>query len=558
MNIITGILFAAIAYGFGVSETPSLVGQVTPGGPAWEAGLKPGGRVVAVGRKEDPQMSFRKMSQEILTAGLRDPEQTIPVTLDYGGSRQQYELRLMADPVLKDLRRIGIQSPMGIKLDTQRPAIPGTSAADVLTKDEDGGDVVVGFNDTVLDLDVTVPAVSLANELYSHPDKPITLTLRNAKKPDDKAVPTATRKVTIPPQFAHSPGFQFSVGEITSLVNGGSAETAGLRIGDRIVSVDGKPVVGPYELAVDLVAREQPFSIDVERGSGSSTETASVTVTPQSGLQTGPPPSPLTGVFGIQSIGIAYRPTAVISDTDIAELEVGDVVKSVRLTTPVKQLPKWLREQNVAESPLEMIVKGWEFTPQSPIILLDQVLQSLPVGSNLELHVTRGSDDRIETIETKVVRDEQAVRFDRGIVLPSTEQLRTADSVGDALALGVNEGTERFSEVLDFLRMAGTGSLKLRHVGGPLTIFTVAKAEAEKGISRQLIFLTLLSMNLAILNFLPIPALDGGHMMFLTYELVTGRRPNETIEYRLTIVGFLLLISLMVIVFAQDINRLFF
>ena len=59
----------------------------------------------------------------------------------------------------------------------------------------------------------------------------------------------------------------------------------------------------------------------------------------------------------------------------------------------------------------------------------------------------------------------------------------------------------------------------------------------------------------AILNFLPIPALDGGHMVFLIYELVAGKRANEQLEFRLTLAGVLALLVLMVVVFANDILR---
>jgi regulator of sigma E protease len=123
------------------------------------------------------------------------------------------------------------------------------------------------------------------------------------------------------------------------------------------------------------------------------------------------------------------------------------------------------------------------------------------------------------------------------------------------LALGVKEGYRRFTDVIRFLRMLPRGKIKLRHVGGPLEIVNIAKNEAEKGISPQLMFLTMLSMNLAILNFLPIPALDGGHMMFLIYELVAGKRANEQLEFRLTLAGILALLLLMAVVFANDIIR---
>ncbi|MEM6365961.1 MAG: site-2 protease family protein [Planctomycetota bacterium] len=64
--------------------------------------------------------------------------------------------------------------------------------------------------------------------------------------------------------------------------------------------------------------------------------------------------------------------------------------------------------------------------------------------------------------------------------------------------------------------------------------------------------MTMLSMNLAILNFLPIPVLDGGHMVFLLFEAVMGRRVNEEFEMRLTLAGGIMLLALMVFVFFND------
>ena len=63
-------------------------------------------------------------------------------------------------------------------------------------------------------------------------------------------------------------------------------------------------------------------------------------------------------------------------------------------------------------------------------------------------------------------------------------------------------------------------------------------------------------MNLAILNFLPIPALDGGHMVFLTAELIRGKKVDEAMEMRLTFVGVLALLALMIFVFTNDILNL--
>ena len=162
--------------------------------------------------------------------------------------------------------------------------------------------------------------------------------------------------------------------------------------------------------------------------------------------------------------------------------------------------------------------------------------------------------DKVVTTTLKIIEDERPA-FERGMNFPPSESIRKAGSPGEALALGLKEGKRRFQDVIRFLGMLPRGQVKLRHVGGPLAIVDIAKGEAEKGISRQLMFLTMLSMNLAILNFLPIPALDGGHMVFLAYELIAGKRANEQLEFRLTVAGLLSLLALMVVVFANDVMR---
>ena len=75
----------------------------------------------------------------------------------------------------------------------------------------------------------------------------------------------------------------------------------------------------------------------------------------------------------------------------------------------------------------------------------------------------------------------------------------------------------------------------------------------EGGIVQLLTFLALLSINLAVLNFLPIPVLDGGHMVFLLYELITGKRPGTRILMPAIYIGLALLGSLMVLVLFMDV-----
>jgi regulator of sigma E protease len=84
----------------------------------------------------------------------------------------------------------------------------------------------------------------------------------------------------------------------------------------------------------------------------------------------------------------------------------------------------------------------------------------------------------------------------------------------------------------------------------------VATSEASAGTSRLLLFLTMLSANLAIVNFLPIPVLDGGHIMFLLYEGILRRPVTERVQILLSYGGLFLLLCLMAFVLLLDFSRI--
>ena len=101
------------------------------------------------------------------------------------------------------------------------------------------------------------------------------------------------------------------------------------------------------------------------------------------------------------------------------------------------------------------------------------------------------------------------------------------------------------------------GTASVRDLGGPVMIIKVAKDEASQSVTRLLLFLTMLSANLAILNFLPIPVLDGGHFVFLTIELITRKPVSERIQGTLSVMFMFLLLGFMLFIVFNDIVRLF-
>ncbi len=110
-----------------------------------------------------------------------------------------------------------------------------------------------------------------------------------------------------------------------------------------------------------------------------------------------------------------------------------------------------------------------------------------------------------------------------------------------------------YSIARDFLVTGGTQAA----VSGPVGIFMFAQESRVLGLSFFLQFVGILSVNLAILNFLPIPALDGGRILFLAIEKIKGRKINQNTENMVHTIGFVVLILLMLLVTYQDLTRIF-
>ena len=128
------------------------------------------------------------------------------------------------------------------------------------------------------------------------------------------------------------------------------------------------------------------------------------------------------------------------------------------------------------------------------------------------------------------------------------------DNLLDSARLGFEETRHATMVVYRFLRKIGS-QISPTALGGPGSIFHMAKLHADQGLSSLLIFLTMLSANLAVLNFLPIPLLDGGHMVFLAWEGIRGKPASENIQLALTYVGGIFVLALMIFVIGLDIWR---
>lgn len=125
---------------------------------------------------------------------------------------------------------------------------------------------------------------------------------------------------------------------------------------------------------------------------------------------------------------------------------------------------------------------------------------------------------------------------------------------------GLSTGVQRTWELSAMtLRMMGRmviGEASLKNISGPLTIADYAGRSASMGLIQYLSFLALISVSLGVLNLLPLPVLDGGHLMYYLWEGLTGRRVSEIWAERLQRVGVAVILLMMSVAFFNDINRL--
>jgi regulator of sigma E protease len=109
------------------------------------------------------------------------------------------------------------------------------------------------------------------------------------------------------------------------------------------------------------------------------------------------------------------------------------------------------------------------------------------------------------------------------------------------------------------LRMMGqlaSGQASVRNLSGPITIADYAGRSAAMGLEQFMVFLALISISLGVLNLLPLPVLDGGHLMYYCWEGVTGNAVSEAWLSRLQRVGFAVLLVMMSIAIFNDLSRL--
>jgi regulator of sigma E protease len=201
-----------------------------------------------------------------------------------------------------------------------------------------------------------------------------------------------------------------------------------------------------------------------------------------------------------------------------------------------------------------------------PVRMWATFIEDLKAGGGQEHELVWRRGDRLERGRFRLRHergvDDHGQRYDRYVVgLANWLPMRVDAGVAipDPVSHAFSEALRRTGEmvevtVLSVVRLI-EGRLTVKSIGGPITIFDVAGTAAREGTTNYLTLMAFISVNLGLINLLPVPLLDGGHLLFFLVEGVSRRRLSAKARQYASLVGLVLLVTLMLVAFKNDLER---
>lgn len=179
----------------------------------------------------------------------------------------------------------------------------------------------------------------------------------------------------------------------------------------------------------------------------------------------------------------------------------------------------------------------------------DDIINSVGYSKAKSADIGVERDGSEITLKTELVYDKEAKRNMIGIS-PTVEH-QFFGSIGE----GVRDTGTMTVMMYKILKQLFTGEVSVKELSGPVGIVYATNEAAKSGIIYVIYLAALLSLNLAVINMLPLPALDGGRLLFLVIRLFTGRRVSDETEGKIHFIGICLLFALMIYVTFNDVIR---
>ena len=531
MNVILAAIGFMIVFLIGFKVPPAVVGSVFPGSAAQKtvrqddgqpAPLQVGDRIRYFDGKY--QHDFTKIS---LNVALVEEGASVPLYVERAGTGKGEHLLITPERRSEDAKgflSLGIIQPMELRgLDDKQALSPALLSPELQPDDVrliKPGDVITKIGDE----DVKV------NEYYKldralQQGRPVQVTVTNAGQ---------TRQVTVQPHFLEPFGKEMlniagllPRPMVQSLLEG-SKIRGQLKPGDVIVSITSGSDRMDHPTQKSLLDRILK--------AGEEGRTVDLTVVrdgkelPLKGL------NPAVRIEKGRGLGIA-----------LAVDEQNPLVAGTVSGSPTSAIPAGSTITSIDAKP----VRNW-FDVQT---YLASAQADRPVAI-----AVRTADGEVKTFETRLSADQLADvrsnRYGQWLLLHEQIENRQTDNPFVAAAWGVTETRDFILQFYLTLQRMFQGSVSYKNMMGPVGIVTAGAHFAFKGTDWLIWFLAMISANLAVVNFLPIPIVDGGLFTFLILEKIQGKPLSQRTQSIAQVVGLALILSVFLLVTYQDILRL--
>jgi len=560
MNLVLAAGLFLIVFLVGLKAPPPAVGQVTPGSPAdqvvavnadaagvEQAGLQPGDRIVKIGQREP-----RSFNDVFVTVAMADPNTSLPVVIERPGAPTplHFEIEPRRNEATRYLE-IGVSPPISNRIAEPAPgeenlarwrrAMQRSGLADL-----EPGARLIAVSDQ--------PAEALwevAEALRRSQGQPVQATFKTPDG-DEKTLEINPRPQLQQVSARIADGDQtIPVTHLLGLTP--SMQVAALAEGGR------KANLQPGDVFARIGSLDWP---DLAQGVGRirqhAGETIALTVLRQGEYIDLEAPVSAQGLIGFSpdsaeaDLAVTTRVPTVSQDeeefsfaAESLDLLPGTIIVSVDGEPVSNYFDLRVRLRDATRSAHD--------AGQSAEVPLEV---RLPIGE------TFGAGPIEQTTWSLTADDVQALHdlgwespVDPALFEPAQTTLRAGGPV-EAVVMGVAE-THRMvlMAYLTLVRLA-QGSVQVDQLKGPVGIAHIGVQVAEQGLIRLLFFLGLLSANLAVINFLPIPIADGGHAVMLLIEMITRRPVPAGVQNTATMLGLIFIAAVFIIITYNDIVAL--
>ncbi len=493
-NTILAFIAFIVAFQIGVPFISSEIGQTMPGGPAWEAGIRPGDKITRIGNVKDPDFE-----DVFISVALNDSP--VGINMEIERDNQTFDVNVI--PIYDasvGVQRIGIAPASTLEVDK----IFTTEGSDTPAELSD-----LHVNDTIQKVNgKTIATDSEFRDIVkASPGKELGLTvLRDDQEIDIKVTPAVVSRWMI--------GISCATTMIEGVKKDSLAYSLGLEKGDKIVRVNSQDVNG-FNTLEETMKKEPDGIITLQVTRDNSTKRIKLTKIGEDSINE-------------FTAGIApHRGLTVDSTTEEFPADKIGIKPGDTITT--------LGGENITEwGQLVTLVTGCE-------------------GKELEITWKHNYENITKTIKPK--KNEENALGLLGIKFKDKKVIRKY-GLAKSCAVGTQKTIVNIKRI--YLTIQGFISKKLstKALGGPVLIAQASYASAQSGIGKLMYFMAIISINLAVINILPVPVLDGGHLMFLGIEKIKGSPMSEKALAIANYIGLAMVLSLMIYATKNDIMRL--